>query len=293
LDTICHLIGAVADQALTIFVFANSPIPSEFVGKMRRRAGDTPIRILTEGRNVGLGSAYNQLFRVASGLGADYLLLFDQDSRPTAGIVGQLEAAAAFLAGTGKNPAVIGPRLMTEGAQPFRLPWRKGVPHEDNDLAAADFVISSGSLILLEAARIVGPFREDFFIDAIDIEWCLRAWFKGRTVWVARSTEMIHRLGHGVIALPFGLTMVDQPPRRFYTYVRNQLVMLRLKHVPISFKVATVLSLPLRALTYLFRYRFSLAVRRAILRGFIHGTMNRLGSPEDVWTYIDRREGAD
>ena len=43
---------------------------------------------------------------------------------------------------------------------------------------------------------------------------------------------MTHQLGKGVIHLPFGLRLTDQPPERLYTYFRNQIVMLRLPYVP-------------------------------------------------------------
>ena len=128
-----------------------------------------------------------------------------------------------------------------------------------------EFAISSGSLVDVAAARAIGPFRSDFFIDAIDLEWCMRANHLGFSVWVADRVFMDHRLGRGVIAIP-GLRLADQPPRRLYTFVRNQLAMLRLPHVPRLHKLKTVASLPARLAIYLVRNRFSRDCRAALAR---------------------------
>ena len=68
-------------------------------------------------------------------------------------------------------------------------------------------MISSGSLVSLEALREIGPFREDFFIDMVDTEWSLRGWARGRGSWIAESVPMRHALGKGTLS-SFGVTIV-------------------------------------------------------------------------------------
>ena len=143
------------------------------------------------------------------------------------------------------------------------------------------FVISSGSLVDVEAAAAIGPFRADYFIDAIDLEWCFRAGARGFSIWVADRVRMDHRLGRGVIRLPvLGILLADQPPRRLYTYLRNQLAMLRLPHVPAAHKTRMLLSLPLRLPVYLVRNGFSREARAALLNGLRDGIAGRLGPPD-------------
>jgi rhamnosyltransferase len=48
-------------------------------------------------------------------------------------------------------------------------------------------VITSGSLLSLAAYTAIGPFREDFFIDHVDTEYCLRARLKHYRVIKTRS----------------------------------------------------------------------------------------------------------
>src|SRR5215218_6609735 len=168
---------------------------------------------------------------------------------PSAGMVCRLEDLADELARRGEKPALIGPRPVKSTGEPLkRIRQRRSRAHCPTGVAV-EFAISSGSLIALKATAAVGPFNEDFFIDAIDIQWCSRAWDAGWSVWLAIDIPMTHRLGHGVIRLPFGLRLTDQPPKpsegplppvdlyypktgraarpagfvlRLYTYFRNQ-----------------------------------------------------------------------
>ena len=141
-------------------------------------------------------------------------------------------------------------------------------------------MISSGSLIPIDALAAIGDFRSDYFIDAIDIEWCLRADAAGYSIWVDPAVPMPHQLGRGVIRLPLGLLLTDQPARRLYTYVRNQLAMLRLSHVPLSHKAKFVVSLPVRLTVHLVHHRFSRDCVVALLNGLTDGVCNRLGPPD-------------
>ena len=93
---------------------------------------------------------------------------------------------------------------------------------------------------------------------------------------------MDHRLGRGVIRLPVGIHLADQPPRRLYTYVRNQLAMMRLPHVPLRHKLSVGATLPARLAVHLARNGFSSACRAAVLNGVRDGIANRLGPPDDA-----------
>ena len=90
---------------------------------------------------------------------------------------------------------------------------------------------------------------------------------------------MTHQLGMGVINLPFGLRMANQPPERLYTYFRNQIAMLRLPHIPAAWKLRFVASLPARSFIYVISNRFARPVVKAIGLGIADGLMNRLGAP--------------
>ena len=250
-----RLIATTAPDVTRVVVFANSPLDRSIKERVAAAAGATPVTVMAPGQNVGLGKAYNRIVELARLEDAQFVLLFDQDSLPSAGMVRRLEDLADELgrrgekAGDRRPGAGQGQRGTVQGPAPALARRPPGV--------AVNFAISSGSLIPLTAAEVVGPFNEDFFIDAIDIEWCSRAWNAGWSVWLGMDIPMTHQLGKGVIDLPFGLRMTDQPPERLYTYFRNQVAMLRLPHVPAAWKLRFMASLPARSFIYVVSNRFA------------------------------------
>ena len=283
-----RLISAIAGDVGRIIVFANSALDAVIKDRLSSAAGQTPVTLISPGENVGLGKAYNRMVELARLEGAEFVLLLDQDSMPSAGMVCRLEDLADELVRRGEKPSLIGPRPVKSTGEPLkRIRQRRSRAHCPTGVAV-EFAISSGSLIALKATAAVGPFNEDFFIDAIDIEWCSRAWDAGWSVWLAIDIPMTHRLGHGVIRLPFGLRLTDQPPKRLYTYFRNQVAMLRLPHVPVVWKLRFIAWLPARSFIYAVRHRFAFKIIRAIGLGLADGIMNRLGPPERGWRVTSR-----
>ncbi len=109
-----------------------------------------------------------------------------------------------------------------------------------------DFLPTSGTLFNLRVLRETGLFRADFFIDAIDLEWCFRAWARGGSCWLAGDVPMVHTVGSGAIPLGFGLTMPNQRPFRMGTYLRNTVYGFRLAHIPLGWKLRQAAYLPLQ-----------------------------------------------
>jgi rhamnosyltransferase len=280
---LARLVEAVAPDAREVAVFANSPVSAETEAALARAGGATPVTVLRNAENLGLGEAYNRLLQRAEAGGDAFLFLLDQDSLPDPGAVPALVAAHCRLAEEGRRPAIVGAQPTGDDGAPLPVAADPATRRDDPAAVRVAFAYSSGSLLSCDAARAVGPFRADFFIDAIDVEWGMRAAAAGYTVWIAEDVRMAHDLGRGVIRLPFGLAMTDQPPPRLYTFIRNQLAMLRLPHVPRRHKLRTLALMPPRIAVYLARNGFSREVRRAVTRGLIDGAAQRLGSPERVF----------
>jgi len=62
-----------------------------------------------------------------------------------------------------------------------------------------DVVQMSGSLLSLMAFKEIGPFREEFFIDSIDADYCLRLRKKGYKIIVACQAQMKHSVGERAV----------------------------------------------------------------------------------------------
>jgi rhamnosyltransferase len=230
--------------------------------------------------NLGVAEAFNICALESALRGRKRLLLLDQDSEIPNEFIGALAARMDALIEAGAAPAVIGPRIVSPPNSRYKAPRyfrRKGV----RSIAAADpvqYVISSGSLIDLARFRRVGPFRSDFFIDAIDTEWCFRAWRKGASCWAARDLDMVHRIGQGAHRA-IGPSIPRQPDFRLYAFARNQAYCLTQPAMPPLWKARFALHIVRVVLISWaargFRWRFLALMAQAIRRGW----SGKLGPP--------------
>jgi rhamnosyltransferase len=285
------LVAAISPDVSHVLVFANAPLERHVTQRLSATARGVPVEILGTGENVGLGRAYNCITEFAMRERSEFILLFDQDSLPPHGIVRHLEYIIDDLRTGGERPAVVAPSPVDRKGRRFRSPPRQW--RGSHRLATpVQFVISSGSLIPLDALAKVGRFEDRFFIDAIDMEWCFRARDQGWSVWLGRHDKMVHDLGRGIISA-LGLRLTDQPAERIYTYFRNQTAMLRMRHIPVSWKARFVSTLPARIAIYALRHRFSVSVLKAMSLGLVDGAVNRLGAPDGRWRSIGGRRRRD
>jgi rhamnosyltransferase len=252
LNVLASLLTVISQGGNKIWLFLNSPMSPDEKARLSA-AAPSGLQFLNDGENLGLGVAYNRIAETARAAGAQLLMILDQDSSPPLGMVAQLRNTYELLRARGERPAVIGPLAVSADHEQFKPPriFRHRTVRQWGSAWPATFVISSGSLLDLDALPEVGAFREDFFIDAIDIEWCFRAWSRGYTCWIDNSVLMPHRLGQGTIRIPFlGMHLARQPPSRLYTYVRNQTAMLRLSHIRLSWRLRIVPYLVFQGMVY-------------------------------------------
>ncbi|TGD99494.1 rhamnosyltransferase [Methylobacterium nonmethylotrophicum] len=267
-----------ADPRLTI-VFDNGGLPPEAATGLKQRGA----RVLSEGRNIGVGGALDALARAATAAGAAQVLLLDQDAEFPPGQVAALEAALARLSASSPPPALVGPRPeAAPGRKAPSAPRRPEIP-DDGSLVPVEFLATSGSLIDLAAYARIGPFRSDFFIDGVDLEWCFRAWARGYGCWMETQTALPHRVGAGVIrSRLLGIEMPRQPPFRMAAYLRNSIYAWRLPHVPRRWCLRQAAYLPLQALLYWADAGFRPGILAGLAGGVLDGLRGRLGRPRGL-----------
>ncbi len=247
-----RLIDTVAGWGAPILLQVDGPTGEAIEPQaLSRLAADPRLAISQAPANEGIATALNRLAARARVAGRDRVLFLDQDSEPPADMAGRLLSAFAALEASGARPAAVGPRPVARDPGRSKAPSyrrrRNAAPRAD--LVPVDYLITSGSLVTLEALDAVGPFPEAFRIDAVDVEWCFRAWARGRSVWMVEDLLMPHSVGGGVVRLG-PLAFPQQNPARMGTYVRNQFRLLRLSHVPLRWKLRTLLYVPLQGAAY-------------------------------------------
>jgi rhamnosyltransferase len=216
-------IGRIARQVGAVVIVDNGS--SEVETHMLRELATTPSVTLHLNRdNLGVASALNIGIQHAIARGYTWALLLDQDSCANEDMVQELLAARnAYpnhekLAVIGSGFRDVNKETPADGQHPAPTLWEE-----------VNNVITSGSLIPLSAHAVVGPFREEFFIDHVDLEYCSRARAKGLRIIKTRKPLMSHAIGaytqHRWLWKKKWTTN-HSPDRRYY-FSRNDTVMLR------------------------------------------------------------------
>jgi rhamnosyltransferase len=196
-----------AAQFAQVIVVDNTPDPEP----VRQLVQGLGVNLLSNGVNAGLGQALNQGCHAAIAAQFDWVVTLDQDSLIQTDF---LQSQVSCWASVAVKPFMLGCNFLnrSEGATSPRFPVGRSYRE-------CKTVITAGTLMHLEVWRELGGFREDFFIDSLDHELCLRARSKGFRV--ARNGEILmsHSIGSGKQLrswLPF-----EHSARRKYTSTRN------------------------------------------------------------------------
>jgi rhamnosyltransferase len=110
-------------------------------------------------------------------------------------------------------------------------------PRRDDQLIPCDFLISSGSLLPVDAYRRVGPFDESLFVDNVDLEWCMRARAAGFSLYGVAAAHLEHQLGEARLRVGDKVRLVVHSPERLYYMTRNRLLLYRRPYMPLKWKI--------------------------------------------------------
>jgi len=194
------------------------------------------LSILANGRNLGLARAQNQGIARAIESGFRWVLLLDDDSTPFPGMVAALLRAYRVVP-RNKPVGLVTPRVERTGLgreqsyaiseHPMHLVRRTfGERPVLRDLI---FAIASGSLIPVTALEALGGMREEFFIDYVDVDFCLRLRQAGYTILSVSDALLGHRLGNTEAKRAMGVPVAvthHSASRRYYIF-RNRVVLWR------------------------------------------------------------------
>lgn len=255
----------------------NSPAPDACLHERLRRQG---MRVSVNRNDGGLAGAYNRGARILLAEGHDVIFLLDQDSRIEGSFFADMMRACG---GLGADAFIVGPKIyeinlakcMPVFPPGRRFPRPRRIDGEREGLFPTLFVISSGSAISAAAYRRLGAFREDYFIEYIDIEYGLRAASREVPVYVNAAVTMRQTTGrierHGRL-----FTTNHEAWRRYYG-ARNAVHCLRLYRSRWGLHWLSGALAIHQALCVLLFERRKLAKITAIACGYLDGRRGRLG----------------
>ena len=178
---------------------------------------DERICVLQNGVNLGVAAALNQGLAQALEKDCGWLLTLDQDSFCYPDMVKTLLRVRDSCK---PIPVVIGGNYVDTRNKRAKV----SVGSEDEFLEQKT-VITSGCLVNVSFAKIIKGFREDYFIDQLDHEFCLRARQQGGRIVISRKPVMEHCVGEaGGVWVPFLGYLPNHAPLRKYYVARNSLV---------------------------------------------------------------------
>lgn len=198
--------------------------------------------IIENKENLGIAKALNIGLRFLKNYGCSYFLLLDHDSLIPKNMVSKLVALHILTSKTSKVAAV-GPAYYNSRLKKFAPFIRFGnwtlekvATSEQTNLVETHFLISSGSLLSLEALANVGYMEEGLFIDYVDTEWCIRAISRGYKLYGTNEVVMEHSLGDEPIKI-LGLRLPLHSPLRHYYLVRNAISLSKKPYIPLKWRL--------------------------------------------------------
>jgi rhamnosyltransferase len=223
------------------------------------------VHMIANGTNLGIATALNQGAAWAAAKGYDWFLTLDQDAAPGPDLVA--EAARVFDAFPDSAPAVIGASSIGRGCA-------------EDPGRAVRAVITAGALHAVSAWTAIGGFREDFFIDYVDVEYCLRARRSGYSVLLACRPTMEHVIGRPrtVKTIVRSFTPSHHDPVRRYYITRNRIRVWRGYWRREPRYVAFDMNAAARELVKLLLFESRRGAKvRAVIRGMIDGIRGATG----------------
>lgn len=178
IERIMDNVHAVAGQVGRVVIYDNCSINSDEVERLGRIAN---CSVVLNDVNSGLPVSLNAGCRLALESGASYALLLDQDSIASEGMVASL--LDCIRPGVGIASPQIVDRNKREGFSP------------SNTVVSVKRVITSGSLVSLEAWENVGGFDERIFVDWADYEFCANMREHGYEIVRDNRTMILHEMG--------------------------------------------------------------------------------------------------
>lgn len=242
------------------------------------------IQVIFNSNEGGLAGAYNRGARRLLAQECDVIFLLDQDSEIEDSFFSKMMQAAN---GIGSDTFLIGPKIYEIKLEKYmpvitpgkRFPKSVRIDEQSEGLFPTLCVISSGAAISAAAYRKLGAFREDYFIEYIDVEYCLRA--RTHNVPVYMNAAVTLRQNNGHIQRHGKLFTTNHAAWRRYYIARNAVHCLRLYRACSGLHWLSALMVLQQAFAVLLFDSQKVKKLSGIACGYLDGLFGRLGTFEN------------
>lgn len=269
-------IANIAKQVDRMIIIDNSSSNSDVI-MLQRLSRRLNIHLILNADNLSVATALNQGMAEAKKQGYAWALLFDQDTDPIDSMV-ELMINAYNNFPQKDSLAVIGSNYYNATTHKTRFEFKN-----TSGWAEQKTVITSGSLVSLTAFEFIGCFRDEFFIDHVDDEYCLRARAKGLKIIMTLKPVMTHALGdvkmHKLLWRTTG-TSNHSALRRYYM-TRNHIILAREYIFSEPSWVLATLHSRFKSIILLILFEKDRGTKlRNVILGIWHGILGKIGKYE-------------
>ena len=266
-DSFTSRIEHLASQVTKVFLVDNATT-GPACKAIEAAAQNSRVEVLRNTTNRGVAGGLNTGLAKVLKEGYEWALLFDQDTLPHLGLANRLLDLWEKLPDQ-PPPAVLGCNYIDQHRNQPALRCPEGA-----EFCGQKAVIISGTLLSLAAYQAIGPFREAFFMDLVDTDFCYRARRLGFGVYAACEPLMQHAVGRASSHdfLGHRVWMTNHPAWRRYLMARNSVILHAEYDKPDMRWLLRTLSKQLKKSIYILLYeQDSLAKVAAMWRGFRDG----------------------
>lgn len=218
-ENLFNLVNNISCQVNKIIVVDNNSVGSgmEIIHKVR---DFEKVNLILNNENMGIAKALNQGILFAAEMKFNWVITFDQDSLPHENIIERLSEIYSFYPKKDQIGAI--------GINYSHQYIKTILPAIDQPrFRKKDYLITSGCLLSVKAFMKIGGFREDFFIDNVDLEYSLRLTKNGKISLISKEIGMFHKAGSPITKKIFGITIKSSnhnSSRRYYM-ARNHVIL--------------------------------------------------------------------
>lgn len=203
-------IKSYLNQIGFLYIVDNSEKTND--GILNQFSGNKKIEYIFNNGNLGIAAALNIGIEKAIDSGYLFLLTMDQDSYFE-------ENALENLINSITDPEIVGI------FSPFHKNKFFTNPPKVNGLEEVSDVMTSGNILNLSVVKKNGKFKDEYFIDYVDIEYCLRLRKNGFKILRVNNSILVHNEADISRKKIFCFTVYPQnhSARRWYYKIRNYL----------------------------------------------------------------------
>ena len=170
--------------------------------------------------NLGIAKAMNQGIEHAKKMNFNWLIFFDQDTQINNDYFDIMKEIVSFQSDMN---FLAGCSYKSKPNKKVKIPDRS--TFNETNFKKIKTLITSGMLVPSSLIESIGGFREDYFIDSVDHEFCLRARKNNGRVLISKKIGMTHKIGapKNNIFLNF-FPIPQHNSRRKYYITRNSII---------------------------------------------------------------------